>query len=160
MGYHFIIKINWGKVSHGWGVGVLYFTTCVSYDSRATTTNMLLPLSTWHNNLTMTSWFWQYFWQTHANCHASVYRAQSALLANPWRLAWVGQNGRQKTFAQAAMQGCWVPPLSLVDNIKFISLIMLIILTSGSIILLKGTTGHTPHVGHLPFAHVVTVFFL
>ena len=39
MGYHFIIKINWGKVSHSWGVvGALYFTTCVSYDSHATTT--------------------------------------------------------------------------------------------------------------------------
>jgi hypothetical protein len=38
-GYHFIIEINRGKVSHGWGVvGVLYFTTCVLYDSHATTT--------------------------------------------------------------------------------------------------------------------------
>jgi hypothetical protein len=39
MGYHFVIKINWGKVSHGWGVvGLLYFTTCVLYNSHATTT--------------------------------------------------------------------------------------------------------------------------
>jgi hypothetical protein len=103
-GYLFIIEINWENVSHSWGVvGALYFTTCASYDSHATTTNMLLPLSSWHNNLTMTSRFWRHFWQTHANCHASVDRAQPALLANAWRLAQVGQNGRQKTFAQAAM---------------------------------------------------------
>jgi hypothetical protein len=80
--------------------------------------NMLLPLSPWHNNLTMTSQFWWLFWPTHANCHASVDRAQPALLANAWRLAQVGQNGRQKTFARAAMQGCWAPSLSLVDNIQ------------------------------------------
>jgi hypothetical protein len=75
--------------------------------------NMLLPFSPWHNNLTMTSRFWWHFWPTHANCHASVDRAQPALSANAWQLAQVGQNGRQKTFARAAMQGH-----SLVDNIK------------------------------------------
>jgi hypothetical protein len=64
--------------------------------------NMLLPLSPWHNNLIMMSQFWHHFWPTHANCHASADRAQSALSANAWRLARVGQNGRQKTFAQAA----------------------------------------------------------
>jgi hypothetical protein len=80
--------------------------------------NMLLPLSPWHNNLTMTSQFWQHFWPTHANCHdASADRAQPALLANAWRLSRVGLNCRQKTFAQAAMQGRWAPPLSLVQNI-------------------------------------------
>jgi hypothetical protein len=79
---------------------------------------MLLPLSPWHNNLTTMSWFWQHFWPTHTNCHASIDRAKPALLANAWQLVQVGQNGRQKTFAQAAMQGCWVLPLSLVDNIK------------------------------------------
>jgi hypothetical protein len=80
--------------------------------------NMLLLLSPWHNNLTMKSWFWWHFWPTHANCHASVNRAQPALSANALQLAQVGQNGCQKTFAQAAMQGCRAPPLSLVDNIK------------------------------------------
>ncbi len=80
--------------------------------------NMLLPLSPWHKNLTMTSRFWRRFWPTHANCHASANRAWPALLANAWRLAWFGQNGRQKTFARAAMQGRWAPPLSLVQNIK------------------------------------------
>jgi hypothetical protein len=79
---------------------------------------MLLPLSPWHNNLTMTSWFWWNFWPTHANCHTSIDRAWPALLVNAWQLAQVGQNGRQKTFAQAGMRGCWVPPLSLLDNIN------------------------------------------
>ena len=80
--------------------------------------NMLLPLSPWHNNLTMTSQFWWHFQPTHANCHASVDRARPALLANTWRLARVGQNGCQKTFARAAVQGRWALPLSLVQNIK------------------------------------------
>jgi hypothetical protein len=80
--------------------------------------NMLLLLSPWHNNLTMMSRFWQHFWPTHADCHASVDRARPALLANAWQLAQVGQNGSQKTFARAAMQGYWAPPLSLIDNIK------------------------------------------
>jgi hypothetical protein len=80
--------------------------------------NMLLPLSPWHKNLTVMSQFWRHFWPTHANCHASANKAQPALLANEWQLARVGQNVRQKTFARAAMQGCWVPPLSLVQNIK------------------------------------------
>ena len=80
--------------------------------------NMLLPLSPWHNNLTMTSRFWGHFLPTYANCHPSVDRAQRALLANVWQLAKVGQNGRQETFARAVMQGCWAPPLSIVDNIK------------------------------------------
>jgi hypothetical protein len=79
---------------------------------------MLLLLSPWHNNLNMTSWFWRHFWQTHANCHASIDRARPALSANAWQLAQVGQNYRQKTFARAAMWGCLAPPLSLVDNIK------------------------------------------
>jgi hypothetical protein len=79
---------------------------------------MLLLLSPWHNNLTITSLFWRHFRPTHANCHASIDMARSALLANEWQLAQVGQNGHQKTFAQAAMQGCWALPLSLVDNIK------------------------------------------
>jgi hypothetical protein len=52
--------------------------------------NMLLLLSPWHNNVTMTSWFWQHFWQTHANCHTSFDRARPALLANAWQLAQVG----------------------------------------------------------------------
>jgi hypothetical protein len=52
-------------------------------------------------------------------------------------LARVGQNGRQKTFAQAAMRGRWAPPLSLVQNIKIISLIIFVILERGSILLLK-----------------------
>jgi hypothetical protein len=106
--------------------------------------NMLLPLSLWHNNLTMTSWFWRHFWPTHADCHASVDRARPAQSANAWRLAQVSQNGHQKTFAQAAMRGCWVPPLSLVDNIKIISLIMLIILTRGSILLLNYIRSGSP----------------
>jgi hypothetical protein len=97
--------------------------------------NMLLPLSPWHNNLTMTSWFWRHFWPTHANCHTSVDRAQPALLANAWQLARVGQNGHQKTFVQAAMQGLWALPLSLVQNIKIIALIIFVILESGSIYL-------------------------
>ncbi len=80
--------------------------------------NMLLPLSPWHKNLTMMSWFRQHFWPTHANCHASLDRARPALLANAWQLARVGQNGHQKTFTWAAMQGHWAPPLSLVQNIK------------------------------------------
>ncbi len=80
--------------------------------------NMLLLLSPWHKNLTMMSWFWQHFRSTHANCHASANRARPALLANARQLAGVGQNGRQKTFAQAAMQGRWVLHLSLVQNIK------------------------------------------
>jgi hypothetical protein len=80
--------------------------------------NMLLPLSPWHNNLAMTSRFWRHFWQTHADCHPSVDRARPALLANVWQLGQVGQNGCQKTFTGAAVQGCWVPPLSLVDTIK------------------------------------------
>ncbi len=80
--------------------------------------NMPLVLSRRHNNLTMTSWFWQHFWPTHANCHASVDRARPALSANAWQLAQIDLNGHQKTFAQAAMQGCWAPSLSLVDNIK------------------------------------------
>jgi hypothetical protein len=106
--------------------------------------NMLLPLSPWHNNLTMMNRFWRHFWPTHANCHASVDRTRPALLANVWQLAQVGQNGHQKTFAQAAMQGCWVPPLSLVDNIKNISLIILIILTRGSILLLNYIRSGSP----------------
>ncbi len=80
--------------------------------------NMLLPLSPWHNNLTVTSRFWRHLWPTHANCRASIDRAWPALSANAWRLARVGWNGRQKTFAQAAMQGRWAPPLSLVKKIK------------------------------------------
>jgi hypothetical protein len=80
--------------------------------------NMLLPLSPWHNNLTLTSWFWWNFWPIHANCHASIDRARPVLSANVWQLAQVSQNGRQKTFTQAAMPGCWAPPFSLVDNIK------------------------------------------
>jgi hypothetical protein len=99
--------------------------------------NMLLLLSPWHNNLTTASWFWWHFWPTHANCHASVDRARPTLSANAWRLAWVGQNGHQKTFARAAMQSRWVPPLSLAQNIKNISLIILVILVGGSILLLK-----------------------
>ncbi len=60
-GYHFIIAINRGKVSQGWGVvGALYCTTCVSYDSHATTTkHAAAALIMGHNNLTMTSWIWQ-----------------------------------------------------------------------------------------------------
>ncbi len=80
--------------------------------------NMLLPLSPWHKNLTMMSRFWRHFWPTHANCYASADRARPALLANAWPLAGVGQNGRQKTFTRAAMQGRWAPPLSLVQNMK------------------------------------------
>jgi hypothetical protein len=80
--------------------------------------NMLLPLSPWHKNLTMMSWFWRHFRPTHANCHASANRARPALSANAWRLALVGQNCRRKTFARAAMRGRWAPPLSLVQNIK------------------------------------------
>jgi hypothetical protein len=80
--------------------------------------NMLLPLSPWHNNLTITSQFLWHFLPTHANCHISVDRARPALLVDAWQLAQVGQNGCQKTLTQAAMQGCWAPPLSLVDNIK------------------------------------------
>ncbi len=104
----------------GFGVvGELYSTSCVSYDSHATTTkHAAMPLSPWHKNLTMMSRFWRHFWPTHANCHASVNRAQPALSANAWQLARVGQNGRQKTFARAAMQGRWAPPLSLVQNKK------------------------------------------
>jgi hypothetical protein len=79
---------------------------------------MLLPLSSWHKNLTMMSQFWRHFWPTHANCHAFANRAQPALSANAWQLARVGQNGRQKTFARAAMRGHWAPPLSLVHIIK------------------------------------------
>ena len=79
--------------------------------------NMLLPLSPWHKNLTMMSQSWRHFRPTHADCHASAYRARPALSANAWRLTRVGQNGRQKTFTRAAMRGCWAPPLSLVDNI-------------------------------------------
>jgi hypothetical protein len=95
-------------------------TLQLAYHSTATPQpqNMLLLLSPWHNNLTMTSWFWRHFWPTHANCHASVDRARPALLANAWQLAQVGQNGRQKAFARAAIQGCWALPLSLVDNIN------------------------------------------
>ncbi len=91
------------------------------YQTIATTQQqkMLLPLSPWHNNLTMTSRFWRHFQQIHANCHASIDRAGPAKLANAWQLAQVGRNCRQKTFARAAMQGCWAPPLSLADNIKF-----------------------------------------
>jgi hypothetical protein len=74
--------------------------------------NMLLPLSPWHKYLTMMSWFWRHFRPTHANCHASADRARPALTANAWRLARVGQNGHQKTFARAAMRGRLVPPLS------------------------------------------------
>jgi hypothetical protein len=80
--------------------------------------NMLLPLSPWHKNLTMMSRFWRHFRPTHANCHSSADRARPAQSANAWRLARVGQNGRQKTFARAAMRGRWAPPLSLVQNIK------------------------------------------
>ncbi len=80
--------------------------------------NMLLPLSPWLKNLTMMSRFWRHFWPTHANYHASVDRARPAPSANAWQLARVGQNGHQKTFARAAMQGRWVPPLSLIQNIK------------------------------------------
>jgi hypothetical protein len=80
--------------------------------------NMLLPLSPWHNNLTMMSQFWWNFWPTHANFHTSIDRAQPALLTNSWQLAQGGWNGHQKTFAQAAMQGCWVLHLSHVQNIK------------------------------------------
>jgi hypothetical protein len=80
--------------------------------------NMLLPLSPWPKNLTMMSRFWRHFRPTHADCHASANRARPALSANAWRLARVGQNGRQKTFAGAAMRGRWAPPLSLVQNIK------------------------------------------
>ncbi len=58
------------------------------------------------------------FLPTHTNYHTSVDMAQPALLANARQLAWDGQNGHQKTFTQAAMQGCWAPPLSLVQNIK------------------------------------------
>jgi hypothetical protein len=99
--------------------------------------NMLLQLSPWHINLTMTSWFWRHFWPAHANCHASVDRARPALSTNAWGLAWVGQNGCQKTFKRAAMQGRWETPLSLVQNIKNISLIILVILALSSILLLK-----------------------
>jgi hypothetical protein len=92
--------------------------------------NMLLPLTPWHNNLTMTSWFWWHFWPTH---DASIDRAQPALSANAWQLARVGRNGRQKTFTQAAMQGRWAPPLSFVQNINnyFINFVR------GSILLIK-----------------------
>jgi hypothetical protein len=65
--------------------------------------NMMLMLSQWHNNLTMMSRFWWHFWATNANCHASVDRARPALSANARQLALVGQNGRQKAFARAAM---------------------------------------------------------
>jgi hypothetical protein len=40
--------------------------------------------------------------------------------------------------------GCWVPSLSLVDNIKFISFIILVILTRGSIILLNYIRSGSP----------------
>jgi hypothetical protein len=79
---------------------------------------MLLPLSPWHKNLTMMSQSWRHFRPTHADCHASAYRARPALSANAWQLAWVGHNGRQKTFARTPMRGRWAPPLSLVQNIK------------------------------------------
>jgi hypothetical protein len=57
----------------------------------------------------MTSLFWQSFWPTHANQHASANGAGPAPPTDVWRLARVGQNGRQNPFAQAAMQGCWRP---------------------------------------------------
>jgi hypothetical protein len=59
-------------------------------------------------------------------------------------LAWVGQNGRQKIFTQAAMQGRWAPPLSLVKNIKFISLKILIILEPASILILNYVRSSLP----------------
>jgi len=38
MGDHFIVEKNWGKDSQGLGVvGVLYSTTCVSYNCQTTT---------------------------------------------------------------------------------------------------------------------------
>ncbi len=116
-GYLFVIEMNWERF-HTVGVLLGHCTLQLVYHTIAMPQpqNMLLPLSPWHNNLTMASRFRWHFLPTHANCHASVDRAQPALSANAWQLAQVGQNGHQKTFAQAAMQGCWAPPLSLVDN--------------------------------------------
>jgi hypothetical protein len=103
-------------------VGVLLghctVTTCVSYNSHTTTTKHAAAALTMTQQPHHDKLFLAAFSATHANCHASIDRAQSALLANAWQLARVGQNGRQKTFARAAMGGCWVPPLSLVQNIK------------------------------------------
>ncbi len=52
--------------------------------------NTPLPLRPWHKNLALASWVWWPFWPTHANCYASVNRAQSALLADARQLAQVG----------------------------------------------------------------------
>ncbi len=81
----------------GFGVaGALYSISCVSYDSHATTTKHAAAALTMvqkphHDESVLAA-----FRPTHANCHASANRARPALLANAWRLAWVGQNGRQK----------------------------------------------------------------
>jgi hypothetical protein len=98
---------------------------------------MLLPLSPWHNNLTMTSWFWQHFWPTYAKRHASVkgHNLLYWLMHGDWH--GLVKMASKKTFARAAMQGRWAPPLSLVQNIKNMSLIILVILARGSILLLK-----------------------
>ncbi len=97
-----------GRSFTGWGVvGVLYSTTTITQN---TPQNMPLLPSPWHNELTMSSRFSRPFRPTHANRHAFANRAQPTLSADACRLARVGQNGRQKTSPQAAMQGCQAPP--------------------------------------------------
>jgi hypothetical protein len=101
----------------GFSVGALYSTSCVSYDSHATTTKhaaaaLAMAQPPHHDESVLAA-----FLANPCHCHASADKAQPALSAKAWQLARVGQNGRQKTFTQAAMQGRLMPPLSLVQKI-------------------------------------------
>ena len=113
----------------------------------------LLP-SPWHSKLAMTSWFWQPFRPTHANCHAFANRAWTALSANARWLARVGQNDRRKTSPRAVMRGRRAPPPLSCRLQIFISLKILVILMRGSTILLIYIKSGLPAI----FEAVVAVF--
>ena len=102
---------NPGKVPQGLGVvGVLYSTTCVSYNRH--TTNAAATITIAHNR------------PHHDESVLAAFSANTCQLPRigQWgrscptdQLAWVGQNGCQNPSARAAMWGRQAPSLSLVE---------------------------------------------
>ena len=134
-----------GKFHWVWVLSVrctLHLVYCAIATKQPQNTPLLL--SPWHNKLATTSWFWRSFRPTRANHRITANRARPALSVDVWQLARVGWNGRQKALPRAVGQDRRAPPLSLVDNIKFISLKILVILMRSSTILLIYTRSGLP----------------
>jgi hypothetical protein len=99
--------------------------------------NMLLLLSSWHNNLTMMNWFWRHFWPTHANCHASIDKGTTCPIGQCVSIG----TGWPKWLPKVNHTSSNARPLGATSlsctKYKIISLIIFIILGRGSILLLK-----------------------